>query len=154
MDQEPFIKELAKTWDLVDAKSLAIPGNAGCSVELPCEGSPENLDPDDVRRSQKLSGSLIWLSTRSRPDICYAQSRISSMATKAPDQAFREGIQLLRYRKGTMKLGLYFRSCEDHNKVIAYTDANYAEKRSQAILVIMLGSNVIAWRSSKQPIIS
>ena len=53
-----------------------------------------------------------------------------------------------------MNVGLSFKACEDHEKVIAYTDASFAEKRSQTGSVIRLGSNVIAWRSSKQPIIS
>ena len=100
--------------------------------------------------STKSAGSLIWLSTRTRPDITYAQSRISSMATKAPKRAFLEGMRVLRYFSGTRDLCVQFRSCTNFKEVIAYTDANFSVKRSQTGAVIKLGINVVAWRSMKQ----
>ena len=53
-----------------------------------------------------------------------------------------------------MSLGLSFRACKNHEDVIAYTDANYAVKRSQTGSVIKLGENVITWRSMKQSTIA
>ena len=99
-------------------------------------------------RAQKIAGSLIWLSTRTRPDISYAQSRISSMATKPPRRAMIEGLRVLRYLQSTKSLGLRFRACADHENVIAYTDANFSIGRSQSGSVIQLGVNVVTWRSS------
>ena len=97
-----------------------------------------------------MAGSLIWLSTRTRPDITYAQSRISSMATKAPKKAFQEGMRALRYLNGTKNLGLQFRPCKNYSEVIAYTDANFSVKRSQTGAAAKLGEKVVAWRSMKQ----
>ena len=97
-----------------------------------------------------MAGSLIWLSTRTRPDIAYAQSRISSMATKAPKTAVIEGLRVLRYLQGTKSLGLRFQKCDNNNEIIAYTDANFSASRSQSGYVIKLGANTIAWRSGKQ----
>ena len=108
------------------------------------------MDPDDVHRAQKLSGSMTWLSTRTRPDITYAQSRISSMATKAPRRAFLEGMRGLRNLNGTKYFGLQFKACKNSDEVIAYTDANFSVKRSQTGVVVKLGVNVVAWRSMKQ----
>ena len=113
-----------------------------------------NLDPEDVLRAQKLAGSLIWLSTRTRPDICYAQSRVSSMATKAPKTALMEGIRVLKYLQGTKDVGLHFGPCQGGDEVIAYTDANFSANRSQTGSVIKFGSNAIAWRSMKQSVVS
>ena len=131
MSQEEFIRDRLKTWEMSDCRPLMTPGESGTSVELPEEGTPQELDPDDIWRAQKLAGSLIWLSTRTGPDISYAQSRISSMATKAPKSALVEGLRLLRYFNGTRPVGLSFRACKNHEDVIAYTDAIYAVKRSQ-----------------------
>ena len=97
-----------------------------------------------------MAGSLIWLSTRTRPDIAYAQSRISSMATKAPQRAVLEGLRVLRYLQGTRSLGLSFQMCDNARDLIAYTDANFGVKRSQSGTVIKLGLNTVAWRSAKQ----
>ena len=105
--------------------SLVKPGE-DTKVELPVE---QNVDPEDVHRTQRLAGSLIWLSTRTRPDITYAQSRISSMATKAPKRAFLEGMRVLRYSNGTKNLGLQFKACKNSEEVIAYTDAIFSIKK-------------------------
>ena len=147
MTQEEFISDLIKTWEMSGCRPLMTPGEPA-STELPDEGT--ELDPNDVLRAQKMAGSLIWLSTRTRPDIAYVQSRISSMATKAPQRAIKEGLRALRYLQGTKSVGLRFEACENHNELIAYTDANFGANRSQSGTVIKLGSNTIAWRSAKQ----
>merc|ERR1712240_215071 len=108
MSQEAFIRGVLKNWEMTNCRYLVVPGEES-KVELPIE---QNVDPEDVHRAQKLAGSLIWLSTRTRPDITYAQSRISSMATKAPRRAFLEGIRVLRCLKGTQYFGLQFKACK------------------------------------------
>ena len=69
MSQEPFVRDVLKTWDMPNCRPLPTPGETGIAVELPSEGTPEEVDPDDVLRAQKSGGSLIWLSTRTRRDI-------------------------------------------------------------------------------------
>ena len=150
MSQEAFVRDVLKTWEMSDCKPSLVPGTP-TSVELPAEEQP---DPEDIHRAQKIAGSLIWLSTRTRPDITYAQSRISSMMTKAPKTAVQEAIRVLRYLQGTKHYALSFKSCISPGEVIAYTDANYAPTRSQTGIVIKLGTNVITWRSMKQSVTS
>ena len=82
MSQGPYIRDVLSTWEMSNCRPVMVPGQP-TKVELP-EQTEEDTDPEDVQRAQKLAGSLIWLSTRTRPDISYAQSRISSMATKNP----------------------------------------------------------------------
>ena len=131
---------------MTDCKPLLVPG-IPTSVEFPEE---DEQYPEDVHRAQKIAGSLIWLSTRTRPDITYAQSRISSMMTKAPKAAVLEAMRVLRYLKGTKDTGLEFKPCSNFGEVIAYTDANFSVKRSQTGAAVKLGDNLVAWRSMKQ----
>ena len=91
MSQEAFVRDVLKTWEMTDCKPAIIPG-IPTTVELPEE---DDQDPEDVHRAQKIAGSLIWLSTRTRPDTTDAQSRISSMMTKAPKNAVLEAIRVL-----------------------------------------------------------
>ena len=127
---------------MTDCRPVMVPGNPATG-ELPEE---KELDPEDIHRAQKMAGSLVWLSTRTRPrpDITYAQSRISSMMTKAPKTALMEGVRVLRYLNGTKHVGLQFRPCNNYQEVIAYTDANFSTKRSQTGAVVKLGINVVA----------
>ena len=144
MSQEEFIRDFLSTWEMSSCRSLSTPGEP-VPLELPKE---EDTKPDDVIRAQKMAGSLIWLSTRTRPDSSYAQTRISSVATKAPKRVAVEGFRLLRYLQGTKTIGLHFRKCINHDEVIAYADANFAIERSQSGSVVQLGLSSIAWRSS------
>merc|ERR1711873_167078 len=138
--------DILKTWEMADCKPLMVPG-IPTTVELPEE---KDQNPDDIHRAQRIAGSLIWLSTRTRPDITYAQSRISSMMTKAPKTAVLEATRVLRYLQGTKHYGLCFKPCPHFSEVIAYTDANFSVNRSQTGSVVKLGDNVVAWRSMKQ----
>ena len=149
MSQEAYVRDVLKTWEMTDCRPGLVPG-VPTKVELPGEEPEGEPDPEDIYRAQKLAGSLIWLSTRTRPDITYAQSRISSMMTKAPKTALMEGVRVLRYLRGTKHAGLQFRPCNNHQDVVAYTDANFSTKRSQTGFVVKLGRNVVAWRSMKQ----
>ena len=65
MSQEAFVRDVLNTWEMSDCRPVMVPGTP-TTVELPEEKEP---DPDDVHRAQKFAGSLIWLSTRTRPDI-------------------------------------------------------------------------------------
>ena len=150
MSQEAFVRDVLKTWEMTDCKPAIAPG-IPTTVELPEE---EEQDPEDVHRAQKIAGSLIWLSTRTRPDITYAQSRISSMMTKAPKTAVLEAIRVLGYLQGIKHYALCFKPCPNSMEVIAYTDANHATNRSQSGAVIKLGENVVTWISMKQSEVS
>ena len=150
MSQELFIKDTIKLWNMENSRPAVTPGEV-TTVPLPEE---ENPLPHDVLQAQKIAGALIWLSTRTRPDIVYAQSRISSMATKAPKKALEEGLRVLRYLRGTAAVGLQFKRCDNSQDVIAYTDANFAVSRSQTGSFIKLGTNPITWRSVKQTMVS
>ena len=93
MSQEAFVRDVLNTWEMSECRPVMVPG-IPTTVELPEEKEP---DPEDVHRAQRLAGSLIWLSTRTRPDITFVPSRISSMMTRAPKIALMESMRVSRY---------------------------------------------------------
>ena len=101
------MSDLLKVWQMDICRPSVNPGDQ-ISLETSLEIPEETIDPQEVLKVQKISGSLIWLSTRTRPDITFAQSRISSMATRAPKRALAESKRLMRYLAGTVDLGLKF----------------------------------------------
>ena len=64
-----------------------------CSAQLMKEAQePEDeLDrtPRQVREAQQLGGELLWLATKTRPDIAYVVSRICSATSRAPKWAIQ-----------------------------------------------------------------
>ena len=64
----------------------------------------ENTE-EDLQKAQAIAGALNWLCTRARPDLSFAVSRISSMATLAPLGAAALANRVLRYLVATGDLG-------------------------------------------------
>lgn len=48
--------------------------------EEDCEQQAE-VDRAQIREAQVLAGSLLWLSTRSRPDLAYGVAAVSRLVT-------------------------------------------------------------------------
>ena len=76
--------------------------------------SPEFLKK--VREAQKLAGEVLWLTTRTRPDLCYPIQKMTSAATKDPELAIKFGFRMLRYLKGTDQHGLKYHNLEATKK--------------------------------------
>ena len=57
LSQEPFIRGILKTWEMSECRLLPTPGDQDSAVLLPVDGIPEELDPHDIFRAQKLAGS-------------------------------------------------------------------------------------------------
>ena len=61
---------------------------------------------EGARRAQQIAGEILWLSTRTRPDLCYPIQKMTSAATKDPVNAGVMGTRILRYLKGTKEFWL------------------------------------------------
>ena len=53
-----------------------------------------------VKESQRIAGEMLWLTTRTRPDLCFSIQKMSSLSTKNPIKAVQFGVRVLRYLKG------------------------------------------------------
>lgn len=102
---------------------------------------------------QSAVGSLLYLSTRTRPDIAYAvgnTARFSSNPTQSHWTAIK---RTMRYLNGTRNLGLTYK----HNKnseLLGYSDADWAGdlcgRKSTSGYIFLLSDAAISWRSKKQ----
>ena len=52
MSQEEFIRDTLKAWEMSDCRPMVTPGEPTSTV-LPEEGTPQQLDPNDILRAQK-----------------------------------------------------------------------------------------------------
>lgn len=107
-------------------------------------------------------GAVMFLATRSRPDIAYSLGVLSRYVC-AP-KAFHEPLvkHLLRYLKGTIDWGLwypsrqYLQECSEKipDHMHLYTDSDHSgeeKKRSTSGWVVVLHGCVVAWGSKLQP---
>ena len=110
--------------------------------------------PELVRLAQKAAGELLWLSTRTRPDLSFATSHVCSAATRFPEMALKLSEMMTRYLAATKTVGLTYVGIDE--PVTVYTDASYAPQagKSHGCIATTLFGSFVTWRSARQPVIS
>ena len=131
----------------------------------------ESPDPNDVRTAQAMAGSLLWLSSRTRPDLAHGVATMSRLMTKAPVKAIQIGTTLMKYVKGNPGVGLrYTTNVPDdwgaHGQLKVkrsdllleiFCDIAYSAgsgHRSVQGIVVCLGGQPICWQTSQQPFVT
>ena len=99
--QTAYLQELLQRFEVQG--TAAVPLNKWVEPEM-----PKDVSVDAVRAAQALTGALLWIATRSRPDISYSVSKMGQMATKAPKVTIEIGKQVLAYLGSTSGLGIEF----------------------------------------------
>ncbi|CAE7391023.1 unnamed protein product [Symbiodinium necroappetens] len=111
----------------------------------------ESPDPSQVKQAQRMAGELLWLVTRTRPDIGYATAHVCGTALKNPTAAIRLGKMVMRYLAATPTWGLTYNGIGE--PVEAYSDASFAPQgdRSFGCVTTATYGGFAAWRMTKQP---
>ncbi|CAE7239804.1 RE2 [Symbiodinium natans] len=160
ISQVSYLQELFARYDVTSS----------ASAPLSNWTDPENeqqVQLETVRKAQALTGALLWASSKTRPDIAFAVSKLGQYAVKAPSIVIESGHQILRYLYGTADLWLEYQKPSDNswldapvprtlNTLELYTDASHAPNggRSCQAMVILWGGNVLCWESCRQPFVT
>ncbi|CAE7239615.1 RE2 [Symbiodinium sp. CCMP2592] len=158
--QTSYLKELLIRYGVEG--TATVPVTKWTEPELPA-----HVELEDVRAAQGITGALLWIATRSRPDVSFAVSKMGQMATKAPKVSIELGMQVLAYLSSTSLLGIeylfdagsYF---SDHGGLSVprtdhvleiYSDASHspAGDRSTQCVIIMWRGSPLVWESTRQP---
>lgn len=98
-------------------------------------------------------GALLHIANRTRPDLAHAVSVLSRFNSNPGKQHWNAVKQLLRYLKGTSRIGLVLGG-KDPLKLIAYVDANFAQdpdsRRSTSGFVFLFGKAAVSFKSRLQ----
>jgi hypothetical protein len=107
------------------------------------------IDPTKYRQA---IGSLIYLMTCSRPDICYSVSILSRFMEKPRELHWRFVKRLLRYVMFTKNYSLVY--SKNTPSITGYTDSDYAssidDRKSISGYLFKYGECSVSWNSSKQ----
>ncbi|CAE7228392.1 unnamed protein product [Symbiodinium sp. CCMP2456] len=108
------------------------------------------IDPEMVKQAQRMAGELLWLVTRTRPDVGFATAHVCSTATKDPQAAIRLAKVTMRYLAATPTWGLCYNG--QGMPVVAYSDASFAPQgdRSFGCVTTATYGGFSAWRMTKQ----
>ena len=127
-----------------------------------------------VREAQKLAGEVLWLTSRTRPDLCYTIQKMKSAATKDPELAIKFGFRMFRYLKGTDQHGLKYHNLEatkkkfqefkedwpdeafDEMKICVWSDSSFAsqvQQKSQGALVVTQAGGPVFWKCGRRALL-
>ena len=118
----------------------------------------EAITPEKVKLAQQHVGELLWLVTRSRPDLMFAVACMGSNITKAPAKVSMVASQCRGYFKSDVGGGLRFAPQETGSTFTleAFSDASFSPDGgpSHGCLVVLLNGSAVFWRSGKQQLIT
>ena len=102
---------------------------------------------------QSAIGSLLYLSTRTRPDISYAVVNTARFCAQPSNTHWSAVKHIMRYLKGTLNLGLMFKS-NNEGELVGFSDADWAgdlnDRKSTSGYVFLVSGSSVSWRSKKQ----
>jgi hypothetical protein len=151
LTQTAYIENILKEFKMEDSKSVstpAIPETQEESKLLPCN-----------KEYMKAIGSLIYLTTCTRPDIAYAVSKVAEKMQSPTAKDWTAVKRIFRYLKETKNQGLTFRNQGNSSELNlqVYSDADWASdpsRKSRSGNVIFLANGAISWYSKKQNCVS
>ena len=149
LNQGPYIQELVRIHELPPSRKDLIPV-ARDQAYFEAAEEETVFTEQEIRAAQQIAGEILWVSQRTRPDVAYTASLISSLSARAPRRAVGIGLKCLGYLQRTA--GYHLR-VQTHNQVIAaWTDASFAPEgaKSHTGWMVMIGDTPVSWRSSRQ----
>ena len=138
-------------------------------LKEPDDNMPSDKTSPDlarIRLAQKLAGELLWIATKTRPDLVYITSRIGQMVTRNVEFAIQLAYNALRYLRSTAHYEIIYGQVphggesvdvgplQDRTAALeAYADASFApgNDRSQTGIVLVWNQVPITWLSMRQP---
>ncbi|CAE7310588.1 RE2 [Symbiodinium natans] len=163
LSQRDYVTELATRYRDLPAPSTPLPPG---TLDIP---PAEVQSASDLKQCQAMLGEALWVSTRTRPDVGFAVSRLSQAMSKNAAAVRPLCIHLLGYLYRTKDFGLLYTdqypaqgetgsvaSVNGKYVVEAQTDAAFAptcERSHEATMVYSLGS-LTGWLSTRQPFVA
>ena len=114
--QADYSKSVLKKNGMLEANPSRVTGECAedsKKVEAKKEEEMSEEEKGKIRIAQRLVGEIIWLSTKTRPDLSFTTHRAATMSTRDAERSAAIIKKLLRYLVGTVGLGLKYGSARE-----------------------------------------
>ena len=149
LNQANYIEKLLDQFNMKDANPVKTPVDPAIKLTV------SNDDCENFRKDiyQSAVGKLLYLSTRTRPDITFAVCNVARYCSKPNQQHWNAVKRILRYLRGTFDFGIVYskskiKTCE------GFSDADWAgdcnDRKSTSGFCFKLNGGLVSWRSNKQ----
>ena len=114
----------------------------------------DKANKEDLTLYQQQIGSLIYLSTKTRPDIAFVVGKCARFMSNPDITHFRALDRIWKYLNKYPTLGKNYNCNDNIFKLIGYTDADWGGdivgRKSTSGFVYLLNNNIISWNSILQ----
>lgn len=148
--QQKYAEQKLAAYGLENIAPVKTPGDP--SVKLSRE-TESTADPDFKAKYQSMVGSLMYLATVSRPDLCFSTNLVARYNPN-PNQSHMDATtRVYAYLNGTLDKGLWYSEAFGTD-LVGYVDSDHAgcedTRRSTTGWVFMLGGSPVSWCSQRQ----
>eukprot|EP00971_Amphidinium_carterae_P208834 4142925-Amphidinium_carterae.1 len=115
--------------ELIDAHSDLFHGGRDSPAEVDSFSvaiEKGEVNPQTLKMLQRVGGSLLWLVTRSRADIAFAHSRLSSLQSRDTSSAWTILRSVCSYLFKHSEFGISVLGGSRDDSLLAYTDISFA----------------------------
>ena len=153
LNQEPYIRELVRIHEVKPTQLDVIPVSRDQAY---FEAGVEEavFTEKELKDAQQLSGEILWLSQRTRPDLAYPASLVASLSTRAPRRSAAIATKCLGFLQRTANY--YLKIAATDEEIVSWSDSSFAPEggKSHTGWLVTLGSAPVAWRSSRQSVVT
>ena len=151
LTQTKYINDLLRRTNMLSAKGMNTPM---MSNQILSKHGGKLLD--DPHHYRSVVGALQYV-TITRPELAYSVNRVCQFMQAPTEIHWKAVKRILRYLKGTPKLGIHLRRSPTLN-LMAFCDADWGsdldDRRSTTGWCVYLGNNLVTWQSKKQHTVS
>ena len=119
INQEKYITDLLKKYNLEEVKAKSTPMGSSIKLDMDEKGKP--IDQTEYRG---MIGSLLYL-IDSRPNIMYSVCVCARFQECPKESHLNADKGIFRYFKGTIDIGFWYPKC-DKFELICYLDADFS----------------------------
>ncbi|XP_047482942.1 uncharacterized mitochondrial protein AtMg00810-like [Penaeus chinensis] len=151
VNQTKYVEKILDRFNMSDCYARNIP----CDPSIVNTSTVESNELINATLYREVVGSLIYIMTGTRPDLCYVVSKLSQYMSKPTKAQLNSAKQVLKYLKGTMTYGLTFRKSNESIQLKGFCDSDWGsseDRKSISGYCFQLHRDgpLISWRSKKQ----
>ena len=143
MGQSTYSESTLRKYEMEESKAVSTPVDIGIKLTK----ATEDCEPCDPVLFQSAVGSLIYLSTKTRPDIAYAVNSVARFCSKPTKVHWTAFKRIFRYLRGTTTFLLLYQRNES-SELIVFSDADWGgdaeDSKSTSGYCFEIGGTIIS----------
>jgi hypothetical protein len=149
LNQIKYTQNILQRFNKQKLNPVSTPGIIGLKLEK----NTEQASPKDIKQYQQEIGSLIYLSTKTRPDIAFYVNNCARFMSNPNKTHYQALNQIWKYLNYTPTLGITY-SGQSEPYILGYCDSDWGGdllgRKSTSAYYFSFGRSPISWASKLQ----